>query len=89
MFPVSTNYNENASAFERELQTVINKHSKENDSDTPDFILAEYMNQCLAAFSIAVARRERWYGRVQKPVPSDQCPEPPSNNEPIKSPPAT
>lgn len=34
-------------AFEKELQTLINRHSKENESDTPDFILANYLKDCL------------------------------------------
>lgn len=49
--------------FEKELSTVINRFSKENDSDTPDFILAEYMNECLQNFNKTMAKREVWYGR--------------------------
>ena len=40
--------------FEKELENLINIHSMENDSDTPDFILAEYLRKCLAAFNVAV-----------------------------------
>lgn len=47
----------------RELQTLINKHSAENGSDTPDFILAEYLSRCLATFNVIVKAREKWYGR--------------------------
>ena len=50
-------------AFEQDLRHLINKHSAENDSNTPDNILAEYLNACLRAFSIAIQQRERWYGR--------------------------
>lgn len=49
--------------FENELQHLINRYSKENGSDTPDFILAEYMNNCLLAFNQAIEAREKWYGR--------------------------
>ena len=49
--------------FEQELKDLINKHSAENASDTPDFILASYMNNCLLAFEDAVQEREVWYGR--------------------------
>ena len=52
--------------FKKELEHLINKHSLENDSDTPDFILAEYLNDCLIAFNKAVNRREEWYGRERK-----------------------
>jgi hypothetical protein len=50
-------------AFEQELRRLINRMSMENESNTPDFILAEYMNACLAAYTFATRRREQWYGR--------------------------
>ena len=46
-----------------EIATAINRVSAENGSDTPDFILAEYLTDCLAAFDRAVSARENWYGR--------------------------
>lgn len=45
-----------------EIATAINRCSAENGSNTPDFILAEYLTNCLAAFDAAIARREKWYG---------------------------
>jgi hypothetical protein len=44
--------------FEQRLESLINEYSKENESNTPDFILAEYMSTCLNAFSNAVYKRE-------------------------------
>lgn len=55
--------------FEKELEEIINRHSKENDSNTPDFILAQYILGCLAAFNTAVQQREMWYGRDPRPCP--------------------
>ena len=49
--------------FEKELSRLINEYSKENDSDTPDFILARYLNAALDNFNAAVKDREQWYGR--------------------------
>ena len=49
--------------FRKELESLINKHSKENRSDTPDFILAEYLVSCLWTFDRAIQEREAWYGR--------------------------
>jgi hypothetical protein len=49
--------------FRKELQELINRNSKENESDTPDYILAEYLENCLAAFDRAVNLREIWHGR--------------------------
>jgi len=56
------------SIFEKELQTLINKHSIENVSNTPDFILAQYLSMCLHAFETATQQRETWY--VRDPGPS-------------------
>lgn len=47
--------------FRDELCNLINRHSQENDSDTPDFILAEYLIDCLEAFDKATKRRTEWY----------------------------
>jgi hypothetical protein len=54
-------------ALLEDIQSAINRHSAENASNTPDFILAQYLEQCLAAFDTAVQQRETWYGR-------DACP---------------
>jgi hypothetical protein len=48
--------------FKDELEQLINKYSKESGSDTPDFILAEYLEGCLKVFNKTVKRREQWYG---------------------------
>jgi hypothetical protein len=56
----NSSYNE-PSTFRRDLETLINKHSIENGSNTPDFILANYLVNCLDAFEIAVNRRTEWY----------------------------
>lgn len=50
------------SDFERDLMGVINSHSLENQSGTPDFLLAEYLMDCLRAFNRAVAARAEWRG---------------------------
>jgi len=58
--------------FKKELEQLINKYSMENDSNTPDFILAEYLIKCLDAFNVTLQRREAWYGRdfSSKKVPT-------------------
>jgi hypothetical protein len=52
------------STFRDELQALINRYSKENGSDTPDFILASYLEQCLKAFDQATKDRDAWYGQI-------------------------
>lgn len=54
-------------SLEQEVAEVLNVHSAENDSNTPDFILAQYLLGCLAAFNAAVQQRETWYGRDGRP----------------------
>lgn len=51
-------------SFSAKLQELINSHSIENGSNTPDFILAEYLRGCLDNFDMCVRRREEWYGRI-------------------------
>jgi len=50
------------STFRRELAQLINKYSLENGSDTPDWILADYLADCLIQFNAAVKARAEWYG---------------------------
>lgn len=54
-------------AFEQELTSLINRHCVENGSNTPDFILARHLIECLEAFERASNERERWYGAHLKP----------------------
>lgn len=46
--------------FESDLRDLINKHSRENESDTPDFILAKFLIDCLEAYEETIKRREDW-----------------------------
>ena len=47
---------------------AINRVSAENGSNTPDFILAEYLVQCLATFDHVVTMRDDWYGVHLEPA---------------------
>lgn len=59
---------ENRSVFEAELELLLNRHSLENASNTPDFILAQYLVACLGAWNTGVQQRETWYGRDPRPT---------------------
>ncbi len=50
------------STLEEELRRLLNSRSMENESDTPDWILADYMLECLEAFNKATNRRRSYYG---------------------------
>lgn len=54
--------------FEQKIATAINQHSIENESNTPDYILAKYLRDCLTAFARASQTREWWYGLQLKPM---------------------
>lgn len=47
-------------SLEDDLRAAINKHSRENSSDTPDFVLADYLIGCLHSYENAVANREKF-----------------------------
>jgi len=55
--------NEHEAEFEAGLSNLLNRVCAENDSDTPDFILAKYLLGCLKNFNETVKARENWYGR--------------------------
>lgn len=47
-------------SFQHELAALINAHSMENGSNTPDFILADFMRRVLDSFNVAVRSRDMW-----------------------------
>ena len=55
------------SNFEKELRNLINYNNVENTSNTPDFILAQYLTSCLLAFDTATQQRANWYGHDPRP----------------------
>lgn len=46
--------------FHRELESLINRHSLENRTDTPDFILADYVVECLRALEHQHRAKVAW-----------------------------
>lgn len=50
-----------------ELRELLNRHSAEGGSNTPDWILATFLLDCLAAFDAAVLARASFYGRLDVP----------------------
>lgn len=58
------------------FREVINTHSAENESGTPDFILAEMLVDFLDTFNQTTIARECWHGR--QPTPADSEPAGPS-----------
>ena len=52
--------------FREELEALLNKYSLESGSNTPDFILARYLESCIRVLDRATNQRERWYGREKE-----------------------
>ena len=52
-----------ATEFERELTKLLNSQNMENGSDTPDFLLSEYLVQCLVTWNWMTKKRDNWYGQ--------------------------
>ena len=46
----------------RDLAKVVNKYSLEQESQTPDYILAEYMLKSLSDLNRLMRDRDYWYG---------------------------
>jgi hypothetical protein len=53
--------------LQKDIEALINRHSRENESNTPDYILATFMLDCLRAFELASRERERWYNMHCEP----------------------
>lgn len=50
-----------------EIKNLLNKYSAEDESNTPDHVLAEYIANCLDAFDLAVNSRDSWYNISPEP----------------------
>ena len=52
---------ENMGNLEEELAILLNKYNRESKSYTPDFILAQYILDCLGAYEKAAHKRDVWW----------------------------
>lgn len=52
---------QDALSFKDELSHLINKHALENGSDTPDFLLAAFLQNVLVDLDHLMQARKRWY----------------------------
>jgi hypothetical protein len=49
----------NRESFRRELTSLLNRYSMEGESDTQDFLLADYLMLCLTALEKTIRDRKR------------------------------
>ena len=57
--------------FRRELVSLINRYSVENNSNTPDFIIAGYIIHCLEAYDMAAMANGMWHAEDEDLMPSE------------------
>lgn len=51
----------NTNAFKNELESAINRYSVDNELNTPDFLLAEYLVQCLNNYKDIAVKNKAWH----------------------------
>ena len=49
--------------FRSDLISLINSHSLENRTDTPDFILADFLMGCLESYESAIENCYDWHNK--------------------------
>ena len=54
--------------FRTALAELLNKYGRESESNTPDFILANFLTTVLAAFDVAVRERDRYASGYKEPI---------------------
>ncbi len=63
------------SDLQLDIRHALNKYSRENNSGTPDFILAGYMLGCLEVFERTTRERAAWYGESVSMINCPTIPE--------------
>lgn len=56
-----------ATGIADDIRSALNRRSRENVSNTPDFLLAEYMLACLSAYEVATMARDQFYAINPRP----------------------
>jgi hypothetical protein len=63
---------EEPKTFQEELGCLLNRFSKENGCNTPDFILASFLQGALDNLNAVVNAREKWHGREVEPIENQE-----------------
>jgi hypothetical protein len=56
--PSSEDVERSAEAFKKDVAALLNRHNFDTYSNTPDFILAEYLTDCLLSYGSSVKNRD-------------------------------
>jgi len=68
-----------------DIRTLLNCHSREGRSDTPDFILADFMMRTLEAFEAATCCRREFFRSFPDATSARSASEPPPSGEAVTS----
>ena len=61
--------------FRKELTALLNKYNKDLETNTPDFILADFIVSVISQFGLAGRNTINWH-RVKRPGPADRAKNP-------------
>lgn len=53
----------NSKDLEKDIEVLMNQYNVDTMTDTPDFILAEYLMTCLRNYLVTKANTEEWFGK--------------------------
>lgn len=53
-----------AKTLKADLQVIVNAHSLETESNTPDYVLADYLVSCLKTWNAACAARQYFSRKI-------------------------
>jgi len=74
----------NIELFEKDLTDLINRHSIENGSNTPDFIISKFLVGCLVSFNSSCKKRDEMSSN-NKPKTDVILPKTPTETKPTGS----
>lgn len=64
---ITPNTNNKELDFKRDLAKLLNRYSMENGSNTPDFLLADYLFWCLLSYNSIAQKNDQWHSKDKQP----------------------
>ena len=58
--------NETDENFKKDLTSLLNRYSWDNACETPDYILADYLEKCLTVYCATIARNIVWHSNWKR-----------------------
>ena len=59
-------------AFKKDLSGLINAFGLDNDANTPDYILADYLMDCFNVYRATKEANDRWHSSEPQPRPETE-----------------